>query len=103
MSTNLANFLIKQSGYYIRYNSDKNAPYYPEPEKMKVNGPKVEMDTAVQKPAMPKQNLPVKPGSNHTAPDKGYLYPLIHPWTNTISGTGFGNRYWAEPQNPLQT
>lgn len=102
MSNKLADFLIKQSGYYIRYNSQKNAPYTPPDSNLEVKMPTAELGTQVQKPKMPKSEMPVRPGKNGTEPDKGYLYPLLHPWNNTISGTGFGNRYWAEPQNPLQ-
>jgi hypothetical protein len=101
MSNKLAQFLIKQAGPYLRMNSDKN-PAKPVPTlKNKAVDTVISMENQVLRPGIQRNNTIVKPGSNSSHPDKGYLYPLLHPWNNTISGTGFGNRYWAEPQNPF--
>lgn len=101
MSNKLAQFLIKQAGPYLRLNSDKNPAQQPTPLKNKAKSAVISMGSQVLRPATPKSHTLVKPGTNASKPDKGYIYPLLHPWNNTISGTGFGNRYWAEPQNPF--
>lgn len=98
----LEQFLIKQANPYLRTNAAKAKDYNPGPVKNKPKQTVITMGEWVQRPSSLKSNMVVANGQNKNVdPHKGSLYPFLQPW-NTISGTGFGNRYWAEPQNPLQ-
>lgn len=102
MSNKLSKFFIKQANNYLRLNAGraKEVPVPPVSFKPKTE---ISLGSEVHKVSdSGKSNIAVN-GKNSEEDDKGYMYPLLHPWNNTISGTGFGQRYWTEPTNPFST
>ena len=85
--------------------SKRQKNYIPDSPRLKTDLITIESSDHPRKVELPKTGFTPSIKSNNK--DKGYddtrpLNYFLHPWTNSVSGTGYGREYWAYQPNPYQ-
>lgn len=106
LSTAIAAAMVKQAystyDYYNKGMENNKTPKRPEQPKHVEKDPYIAKGYLVtpkssSKPVAPwKKNEPL----NDDTFEMTKLWP--HSWNNSLSGTGYGKRYWSEPNNPFE-
>jgi hypothetical protein len=95
--------IVKSANTTYSYSAATSRNFIPAPADKPI---KVNINTGErQGKADIKQHLmPGTPKKSENKPFTGMWYSemsFLHPFTPTVSGTGSGHKYWAEPKNPF--